>query len=192
MIEKLVLPETFRQHQQYLDRRMLQFWALRPSITESSLTLSLEPSVSSMASASFYKKHERNPSKSNKDIPTSNTHCSFIFTVYTQSWDGKQGCREVVELKQRLKSCWQRKIRKADHPHLRKHSLEEQSASKLKMHKLSMSGALLLSPNPKGEQTEGLSLWIKLSWGLPLPVQPFAGPIHPRAICLLNIEKAEQ
>ena len=56
---------------------------------------------------------------------------------------------EVVELKQRLKSSWQRKIRKADHPHLKKHYLEEQSASKLKMHKLSMNGTLLLSPKSR-------------------------------------------
>lgn len=68
--EKLVLPVMFIQHQQYLDRRMLQFWALRPSITDSSLTLSLELSVSSMASVSFWKEHERNPSASNGDTQT--------------------------------------------------------------------------------------------------------------------------
>lgn len=68
--EKLVLPVMFIQHQQYLDRRMLQFWALRPSITDSSLTLSLELSVSSMASVSFWKEHKRNPSESNGDMRT--------------------------------------------------------------------------------------------------------------------------
>lgn len=39
--------------------------------------------MSSMASASFYKEQERNPSKSNRDIPTSDTQFSFIFAVYT-------------------------------------------------------------------------------------------------------------
>lgn len=72
--------------------------------------------------------------------------CLLFTRIHTQlrwwgEWSG------VVGLKQRLKSSWQRKItRKADHPHLKKHYLEEQSASKLKMHKLSMSATLLLSP----------------------------------------------
>lgn len=144
--EKLVLPEIFIQHQQYLDRRMLQFWALRPSITESSLTLSLELSVSSMASASFYKEHERNPSKSNRDILTSDTHSSFIFSVYVHTharthacthihtqaklrWWGREH-REVVELKRRAKiELTKGNSKKSWPPTLEKAVFEEQSAS---------------------------------------------------------------
>lgn len=129
MLEKLVPPEMFIQHQQYLDRRMLQFWALRPSITESSLTLSLELSVSSMASASFYKEYERNPLTSSRDILASDTYFSFMF-LFTyihshththarkhpqQRWWGGQ-CREVAELKQRLKSSWQKGNNKKSWP----------------------------------------------------------------------------
>lgn len=160
MIETLVLPETFTQHQQYLERRMLQFWALRPSITDSSLTLSLELRVSSMASASFCKEHERNPSQSNRALPLqTHTLPSYFLCTRTHIHSSSQnktemvrggGCREVAELKQRLTSSRPREIiRKADHPHLKKHYLEEQSASKLKklsVHKLSVTGALLLSP----------------------------------------------
>lgn len=83
--EKLALPVMFIQHQRYLDRRMLQFWALRPSITDSSLTLSLELSVSSMASASFWKEHKRNPSESNGDTPTWDAHFSSTFSVHTHT-----------------------------------------------------------------------------------------------------------
>lgn len=141
---KLVLPEMFIQYQQYLERRMLQFWALRPSITESSLTLSLELSVSSMASASFYKEHERNPSKSNRDIPTSDTHFPlyFLFThthahthahAHTQAklrWWGRE-YREVVELKQRAKiELTKGSSKKSWPPTCEKAFLEEQSASR--------------------------------------------------------------
>ena len=194
MIEKLVLPEMLRQHQQYLERRMLQFWALRPSITESSLTLSLEPSVSSMASASFYKEQERNPSKSNRDIPTSDTQFSFIFAVYTYTrthaqlrWWGEW--RWVVGLKQRLKSSWQEKLT----THIWK-SIIWKNKVLLSWRCINYQWALpsFCPPNPSGEQTEGLSLWIKLSWGVPLPVKPSAGPIHPSTICIPNAQKAEQ
>lgn len=38
--------------------------------------------MSSMASASFYKKQERNPSKSNRDIPTSDTVFLYIWCLH--------------------------------------------------------------------------------------------------------------
>lgn len=50
-----------------------------------------------MASASFCKEHERNPSKSNRDIQTSDTHFPFLFThTYTHSTHTHMGKAEVV------------------------------------------------------------------------------------------------
>lgn len=46
-----------------------------------------------MASASFYKEQERNPSKSNRDIPTSDTQFSFIFAIYTRTAEMVRGIK---------------------------------------------------------------------------------------------------
>ena len=74
------------------------------------------------------------------------THTHIHFHTHNKTEMGGE-CREVAELRQRLKSSQLREIiRKADHPHLKKHYLEEQSASKLKklsVHKLSVTTALL-------------------------------------------------